>query len=68
MTFLSSDSFNILSSPKMFFTKKTQDQKNMSQIILKEGTAHLACYTFLQKQNKYVTFTALSTTKNIFFT
>ena len=52
----------------MFLNKKIQDQKNMSQIILKEGTAHLACYTFLQKQNKYVTFTALSTTKNIFFT
>ena len=43
----------------------------MPQIVLKERTAHLASYTFLQEMLisiKHVTFTALSTTKNIFFT
>ena len=43
----------------------------MAQIIFKESTAHLGRYTFLQEMLiniKNVTFTALSTTKNSFFT
>ena len=33
----------------MFLTKKIHDQKNIPQIILKESTAHLGSYTFLQE-------------------
>ena len=44
----------------------------MPQITLKERTVHLTSYTFLQEIlvniKKPVTFTALSTTKNTFFT
>ena len=49
LTFLSSGSL-VFSVPwELFLTKKIQDQKNMPQIILKERTAHLASYTFLQE-------------------
>ena len=34
---------------QLFLYKKIQDQKYMVQIILKERTAHLASYTFLQE-------------------
>ena len=53
MTFLSSGSL-VFSVPwELFLTKKIQDQKNMPQIILKERTAHLANYTFLQDVDQY---------------
>ena len=49
MTFLSSGSL-VFSVPwKLFLTKKNQSQKNIPQIILKERTAQLASYTFLQE-------------------
>ena len=49
MTFLSSSSL-VFSVPwKLFLTKKYLNQKNIPQIILKERTAHLASYTFLQE-------------------
>ena len=55
----------------MLLTETIQDQQNMPQIILIKGKAQLASYTFLQEMLiniKHVTFTALSTTKNTFFT
>ena len=36
-------------SSELFLTKKSQDQNNMPEIILKERTAQLASYTFLQE-------------------
>ena len=49
MTFLSSSSL-VFSVPwKLFLTKKYLNQKNIPQIILKERTAYLASYFFLQE-------------------
>ena len=66
MTFLSSGSL-VFSVPwELFLTKKIEDQKNM----LKERAAHLASYFYKRcwSISKHVAFTALSTTKNTFFT
>ena len=41
--------FSILSSLKIVLKQKNHDQKNKPQIILKERTAHLASYKFLQE-------------------
>ena len=49
MTFLSSGSLAFSVPCKLFLTKKIQDQRNMSQIILKERTSHLASYNFLTR-------------------
>ena len=50
----------------MLLTETIQDQQNMPQIILIKGKAQLASYTFLQEM--LINITALSTTKNTFFT
>ena len=50
LTFFCSGSLLVFSLPwELFLTKKSQDQKNIPQIIVKEKTAHLASYTYLQE-------------------
>ena len=50
LPFLCSGSLLVFSLPwELFLTKKSQDQKNMPQILLKERAAHLASYTYLQE-------------------
>ena len=51
----------------MSLIKKTQDQKYMSQIILKGRTAHLASYAFFTSDVNQYKNMSLSTTKNTFF-
>ena len=71
MAILSKSSLVFSVSWELFLTKKLQYQKNMCQINIKETTAHLGSYTFLKEMLiniKNVTFTALSTTNNGFFT
>ena len=46
MTFLSSGSL-VFSVPwELYLTQNIQDQENMTQIILKERTAHLTSYFY----------------------
>ena len=49
MTFLGSGSLAFSFPWELFLNKKSQDQKHMPQIILKERTAHLASYTFFAR-------------------
>ena len=49
LIFLSKGSLVFSASWELFLTKKIQDQKNMSQISLKERTTHLGSCTFLQE-------------------